>query len=262
MGRVRSVADVVPIAAVEPDGLLVHNDGTYVRLIECVAVLQPLRGGRAHREAIRAQFSQLAARLPAGQRIQVLVEAEPLEVDRELARDWQEIDVAAAAAARRGEGAAAGAMRRLGHGLEQTVRRSALAEHAVRLRFTVITAWRPPATSWTGWLRRRRRARVLERRAHERAAADSLRLSDTVAGELTGAGCDVVALDGSDALAALARTISHGGALDADALVGLPQVLDTTDADVALAHRQTLLGGGRCRRRVAGRARLAYARHR
>lgn len=42
----RSLGDVLPLTACEPDGLLVLSDGAYVRLIALEQVLQPLRGAR------------------------------------------------------------------------------------------------------------------------------------------------------------------------------------------------------------------------
>ena len=33
--RIGSLGDVLPVALVEPDGLIVTTDGRYVRLIEC-----------------------------------------------------------------------------------------------------------------------------------------------------------------------------------------------------------------------------------
>ena len=240
MTRARTLADLVPVAAAEPDGLLVTTEGAYVRLVECSQPLQPLRGGREHREAIRERLAALAARIPAGQGLQVVVEAEPLDAGAELARDWQEIETAAAAA---GLPDAGEAMRRLGYGLEQTIRRSAPVVQAARLRWTVAACWLPAPTSWRPYADRARRARVrtLARPAHERAAADSLRFTDTVASELAGAGCRVTQLDGAQALAAVARVLQPGAEPAPDVFTALLQVLDTTDPAAALEHRHALV---------------------
>jgi hypothetical protein len=241
--RARTLGDVVPVAAVEPDGLVVTSAGAYVRLVECVAPLQPLRGGREHRDAIRDRLAALAARIPARQSLQVVVEAEPLDVEAELARDRHEIRTAAALAERHGAHDRGEALRRLGYGLEQTVRRSAPAVQATRLRWTVVVCWRPATTSWRPYLERARRSRerTLTQRVHERAAGDSLRFADSVVSELTGAGCQVAALDGTAALAALARPIRPGTEPEPATFASLPQVLDTTDSAVGLAHRQALI---------------------
>jgi hypothetical protein len=245
----RTLADVVPLAATEPDGLMVTTDGTYVRLLECADVLQPQAGGPAHREQIRRRLAALAARIPAGQGAQVIVEAEPLDADTALESDRRQTDAAVAAAHRRGEAELAGALRRLGYGLEQTIRRSAPLVDAARLRWTLATRHTPRATSGSaiaaaGELTRpltRPAVRTLNRANHERAAADSAVLSDTLAAELAAAGVHVQPLDGADALAALARGVHPNAEPDARELADVPRVLVTTDAGRALEHRHDLL---------------------
>src|SRR4051794_34167915 len=132
----RTFGDVVPLAAVEPDGLLVTSCGSYVRLLECTSVLQPYAGGPAHRELLRDRLGTLAAHVPAGQGLQIIVEAEPIDADVALASDWEEIHHAAS----RADDSLSEAMRRLGYGLEQTVRRSASALDGAVLRWTVATS--------------------------------------------------------------------------------------------------------------------------
>ena len=222
MTRTRTFADVVPLAAVEPDGLLVTSCGTYVRLLECTSVLQPHAGGPAHRELLRDRLGMLAAHAPAGQGVQVIVEAEPVDADAALAGDWQEIDHAATRAHRNGDPMLGETMRRLGYGLEQTIRRSASALDGAVLRWTVVTSWRPAASGASvgeslSRLARpvtRSGVRVIPRPEHERAASESWRFRETVAGDLTTAGCEVRSLEGAEALAALARVIGAGETLD------------------------------------------------
>ena len=241
MTRTRTLADLLPIAAVEPDGLLITTGCRYVRLLECTQPLQPQRGGREHRDTIRSQLATLAARIPAGQAIQVVVDAEPLDVDHELRADWAAIDTAALAARRSGDAPRAEAMRRLGYGLEQTIRHSAPAVEALRPRYTIATSWQP---SGLPRLPTRRPVRTLRSRDHERAASDSLRYTDTIAGELTAAGCQLQALDGPGALHAIARGLRPRVDVDAGVehpLAVAPRVLETTAAADALAHRHQLL---------------------
>ena len=238
MTRTRSIGALVPLAACEPDGLLVTSDGTYVRLLALRQVLQPLRG-RSHRDLFRERLAALCARIPAGQGLQVIVEADPLDVDAALATDRTETGHAAETANRRGDADAAEAMYRLGYGLEQTIRRSAPAVGAVAVRWTIVTRWSPASTA--GVRRRGRGARALVTAAHERAAADSLQFTEAIAGELAAAGCDVAIVDGPGALAALRRAVNPAGAEDATLLHDLPRVLETTDGDDALEHRRALL---------------------
>ncbi len=66
MGRKRRVCDLLGVAAIEPDGLLISEDGTYVRYLE-VGDGQPARGrasrGRADLRRVRAD-RRAAARPP------------------------------------------------------------------------------------------------------------------------------------------------------------------------------------------------------
>ena len=110
-GRSRSLADVLPIAALEPDGLMITSDLSYVRLLACRGVLKPRAGGSVHRELLRERLGALAAHLPAGQGLQVLVEAEPLDPSRALESDWEQIQTASLAADETGEAARGEAMR-------------------------------------------------------------------------------------------------------------------------------------------------------
>ncbi|MDA0139426.1 VirB4 family type IV secretion system protein [Solirubrobacter deserti] len=208
-----------------------------MRLLSCRQLLKPRAGGPAHRELLRERLGALAAHLPAGHGLQVLVEAEPLDPTRTLARDWEHVELAAADAQTHGDEERARAMRRLALGLEQTVRRSAPAVQAAALRWTIAVRWSP-----TGLPRRRRGrgVRVIARAAHERAAADSARLAELVAGDLVAAGCQVDALDGEQALAALARMINPAAG-ERMLAAGAPQVLESADRDQALAHRAELL---------------------
>jgi len=243
--RARSLGELVPLAAAEPDGLLITSAGAYVRLLELGRVLQPLAGGPGHREWIRERLGALAAALPAGQRLQLVVEAEPLDPARALARDWTEIHAATSHLADERLGAA---MRRLGYGLEQTVRSSAPAVGAAALRWTLATAWAPGEHASVSAAARAALSPVrcascltVARAAHEAAAEESWRLLEAVRGDLTAAGCEAAPLDAGAALSVLARAIDPHRPVDPGELAAVALVLDTTDPTDALGHRDALL---------------------
>jgi hypothetical protein len=237
VSRARTLADLVPLAAVEPDGLMVTGAGDYVRLLALERVLQPQAGGPAHREALRDRLGALAASIPAGQSLQVCVSAEALDAETALERDWREIAAASDTAAAPGAGAA---MRRLGHGLEQTVRASAPTVAAAALEWTIATRLRPEGVGRRGWPPRPA-ARVIARAAHEAAAESSLQLTDGLYGDLLAAGCEGAVLDGTQALTALATAINPAHPAPPRAFAGVPAVLETADAAVAVAHRAELV---------------------
>ncbi|MQA75691.1 MAG: hypothetical protein GEU88_15350 [Solirubrobacterales bacterium] len=237
--RVGSLAEVIPVAAVEPDGLIVRTDGTYVRLLRCPQVLQPFRGGVEHRDRLRARLAQLAARIPDRQSLQVVVEASLLDPELALARDWEEIEAAAASRADVGDGATAEAMMRFGYGLEQTVRQSAPELGAVELGWWVVVPWRPAGGVVRSRLRNKG-ARRLRNEPHERAAYDSERVTETIASELAGIGCEARRLDGPEAIALLWHWL-HPGRPQAASFEELPRVVADDDPEAALSHRQRVL---------------------
>ena len=75
--RRRTTAGLLDVAAIEPDGLLVREDGTYVRALE-VGAVNPLVLEPAEGERVSAAFGQVAARLPDRQSLQFYVQGTPL----------------------------------------------------------------------------------------------------------------------------------------------------------------------------------------
>ena len=175
----RTLADLVPLAAVEPDGLLVTSDGA-------LRAAARLRGGaaaaRRRARAPRARSATGSARWPrayppgrhAGARRGRAARPRP----RARARTGDEIDAAARHGGARGEvelAAALRAARRTG-----SSRRSAAApprSPRPGCAGRSPSRWRPRPrlVAACAIARAPSAVRTLERRAHERAAADSLR---------------------------------------------------------------------------------------
>ncbi len=72
--RRRTTAGLLGVAAIEPDGLLVGQDGVYVRYLE-VGAVNPLVLDPAEGERVSAAFAQVAARLPDRQSVQLYVQS-------------------------------------------------------------------------------------------------------------------------------------------------------------------------------------------
>ena len=234
---------MLPLAAIEPDGLAITSDGTYVRVIEADHVLQPWRGDIDHRLRLRERLKQLITRIPDRQALQFIVEAEPLDPRRALTQDWLEIRAAMAARRREGaDGAAIEAMENFGYALEQTVRRSAAAINAVRMRWWVVVPYRHRAASIELPRLRRRDALSLSLREHEQAAYESSRLAANILSDLRGLECRARELDGGEYLALLWRWF-HPGAepYPAELFERHPRLLASTDVDQARRHRGELL---------------------
>jgi len=146
MGRKRCVADLLGVAAIEPDGLLVREDATYVRYLE-VGAVNPLVLDQAEGERISAAFAQIAARLPDRQSIQLYVQGTALELEEILADETHRCEQAAGAAQDIGEHERAKAIRRLGIAQEQSIRGTARTVAPLHLRYLVVCPWRPAGRS-------------------------------------------------------------------------------------------------------------------
>src|SRR5471032_352037 len=102
MGRGRCTSDLLRVAAIDADGLLVREDGVYVRYLE-VGAVNPLVLDQAEGERVSAAFGQLAARLGDRQSLQLYVQGTPLELDEILADETHRCEQAAGAAQDIGE---------------------------------------------------------------------------------------------------------------------------------------------------------------
>ena len=137
-----TAGDLLGVAAIEPDGLLVREDGTYVRALE-VGAVNPLVLEPAEGERVSAAFGQVAARLPDRQSLQFYVQGTPLALDELLAEETHHCEQAAGAAEDIGEHERAQAIRRLGIAQEQSIRTHALTVAPLALRYLVVCPWQP-----------------------------------------------------------------------------------------------------------------------
>src|SRR3954451_18926200 len=81
--RPAHAGDLLPVEALLEDGLLIRSDGAHVRYLE-VLPRNPLVLDPDGAERLTAGFAAVLARLPAGQSMQLYVEARPLALDAVL----------------------------------------------------------------------------------------------------------------------------------------------------------------------------------
>jgi hypothetical protein len=198
MTRARCAADLLGVAAIGEDGLLVRDDGEYVRYLE-VGSVNPLVMEQAEGERVSAAFGQLAARLPDRQGLQLYVQGTPLELEDVLAEETHRCEQAAGAAEDVAEDGRATAIRRLGIAQEQSIRATALNVAPLTLRYLVICPWRPAGRPLRTGSRSRRALRV-KASVHERAMRDSLRHVEGVRSDLEAMGVPARPLDGREVL--------------------------------------------------------------
>ncbi|MHB8234996.1 MAG: VirB4 family type IV secretion system protein [Solirubrobacteraceae bacterium] len=197
--RRASAAGMLRVGAIDPDGLLITDDGAYVRYLQTEAV-NPLVMGVEETERVCSAFAQIAARLPDRQSLQLYVQGAPLQLEELLADESNRCEQAAGAAQDVGMPARATAIRRLGLAQEQTIRDSAAAVAPLCLRYLVICPWRANRRALAP-LASRRRPLQIDAEAHERNVRESLRHSEGIRTDL-------------EAMALPARTLSGPEVVD------------------------------------------------
>jgi len=202
--------ELLCVAAIEPDGLLVREDGAYVRVLE-VEVINPLVLDAGEAERVSAAFGQVAARLPDRQSLQLYVQGIRLELDEVFAEQTHQCEQAAGAAEDIGESERGTAIRRLGIAQEQSLRAHAQSVAPLRLRYLVICPWQP-----TGRLPFRSISRGplrVKADAYERDRRDSLRHCEGVLSDLEAMGLPARLIDGGELLDLLHQRFDPDAAL-------------------------------------------------
>jgi hypothetical protein len=201
---------MLPVAAIDPDGLLITEDGAYVRYLQTGAV-NPLVMESEEAERISAAFAQIAARLSDRQSLQLYVQAAPLELEELLADESHRCEQAAGAAQDEGQDDRARAIRRLGVAQEQTLRSSARTVAPLRLRYLVVCPWQPARGALSLGSRGRGPLRIAAD-IHERNVRDSLRHMEGVRMDLEAMALPAHALKGPEVLDLLNGRFDPGSA--------------------------------------------------
>jgi hypothetical protein len=193
-----TAGDLLALAAIEPDGLIVREDGIYLRALE-VGTVNPLVFDEAEGERVSQAFAQVAARLPDRQSLQLYVQGTPLALDDVLAEETRCCEQAVGAAEDIGEHERAQAIRRLGIAQEQSIRTHALSVAPLQLRYIVLCPWQPTMRVLPLPRVGRRMLRV-KAQAHDRACTESLRHCEGVRSDLEAMGVPGRLLQGAELL--------------------------------------------------------------
>ena len=241
-----SLAQLLPISVLEPDGLLVTTGGRYVRLIECERVPNTLTADPATLATIERGYANVCRAIPDHQGIVVYAQTDPVPMNEALAGDLALVQAAAAADRAAGHRALAGARERLLEATTQTVLAAAGAEQpAVAARWWVAVPYLPrPQTP--GEQARALGARARGRTpwsAHREAAIESAQITAQIEAALRAAGIDTYPLDGTQTLALLWERLHPGASElpDLDDLAAACQLAAATTPAHARAARHRLI---------------------
>ncbi|MCA1697411.1 MAG: hypothetical protein LC790_00290, partial [Actinobacteria bacterium] len=243
------IADLIDIAALEPDGLIVTRDGRYVRVIDCEFVPNPITADPTEIASIEAGWASLFAAIPDHQGLSLYAQTDPIPIDDAMSEDDDRVARAIAddLAADPPREDLARTRRRFLQAQRQSVTTAASGEQpAVQARYWVAVPWRPEIAITERFKTACSPPRPGHRtswQAHQRAARDSLHYTEQIAGLLTGLGIDPHITGPVETLAVLwerlhpaARTLP-----DLHALGDVARVVQATDPDQAAAHRQQIV---------------------
>jgi hypothetical protein len=247
MSRVGSLGDLLPIALVEPDGLIITTGGRYVRLIECEQVPNTITADPTALSQIEDAFAHLCRIIPDRQSLVIYAQTDPVPIVEALAGDRHATATACEQDHLDGRPDRAQARERLLEATRQTVIAAAGAEQpAVAARWWVAVPYQPVIENARAQLRQLAagaRGKTLWD-THREAAIQSLRLTEQIDAALRRAGIETWPLDGTQSLALLWERL-HPGAPelpDLDQLADACQIAAATTTEHAAGVRHEILG--------------------
>ena len=245
--RTGSIADLIDIHALEPDGLIVTGAGEYVRVIDCQFVPNPITADDAAVEAIEAGWAAVFAAIPDHQGLSLYAQTDPIPIEDAMAEDVDRVERAIADDLAAGRDALARTRRRFLQAQTQSVATAAQGEQpAVAARYWVAVPWRPELPIKQRFKQACTPPRPEYRtswEAHQRAARESLDYTEQIAGLLAAMGIDTHLLGPVEILAGLwerlhpaARTLP-----DFEAFDRVARIVQATSPQEAAAHRREIL---------------------
>ena len=94
--RTRTIGELVDIAALEPDGLVVTTGGEYVRVIECQHVPNVVSADPSILAQVEAGWAELCVAIPDLQGLSFYAQTDPIGVSDAMREDRERVDLAIA----------------------------------------------------------------------------------------------------------------------------------------------------------------------
>jgi hypothetical protein len=245
--RRRTVGELVDIAALEPDGLVVTTQGSYARVIECQHVPNVVSADPSILAQVQTAWAELCAAIPDLQGLSFYAQTDPIGVADAMLEDRERVDQAIADDQAHDRPELARCRTRLLQAQTQSVTQAARGEQpAVAARYWVAVPYRPALNPVRALKRAWTPAHGPLRKTwgeHQRAARDSLALTEQVIAHLTDMQVDAHLMGPVEILAAgWERLHPAAGALpDLEAFDRVAQVLHATSAEQAIRHRERII---------------------
>jgi hypothetical protein len=243
----RSIGELVDVAALEPDGLVVTTGGVYVRVIECQHVPNVVSADPSVLAQVQAGWAELCAAIPDLQGLSFYAQTDPIGVADAMREDRERVNAAVADDHAHGRPGLARCRRRLLQAQTQSVTRAARGEQpAVAARYWVAVPHRPAPDprralkrAWTpagGVL-------CTTWAEHQRAARESLAVTEQVIAHLTGMQVDAHLMGPVEVLAAgWERLHPASGVLpDLEMFDRVARIVQSTSPEEAASHRARIV---------------------
>jgi TraG P-loop domain len=202
--EMREAGELLGVEAVDRTGLVITSEGAFVRVLR-VTPVNPLLMSGEEREKAAASFQRLISQLQADERIQVVVEGRPVNLEELLRGSRREVEACAGRMPTRDVAARdrlALSRWRLYAALEESLRLHSDSQAAVEISHYLVVPFLPrqhlARAALAYWRRGKLPTAPLERTltAHRRAVREHLGRIDALRAELEGEGMATELLDG------------------------------------------------------------------
>jgi hypothetical protein len=249
--------ELLGVETVDRTGLVVTSEGAFVRIFR-VAPVNPLLMSGEEREKTAGTFQRLISQLHADERIQVVVEGRPVNLDELLGECRREVEACAGPPPNReipARDPLSLSRWRLYAALEESLRFHADSQAAVEVNHYLVVPFLPrqhAARAALGyWRRGKLPSAPLERTltAHRRAVREHLGRVDTLRAELEAEGMGTELLDGEQVARLLWSSFNPTKADRGRRPGHTGEVLGELDA--AVEREQAIHAGGRLKEAIA-----------
>jgi TraG P-loop domain len=253
----REAGELLGIEGIDRTGLVVTSEGAFVRILR-VAPVNPLLMSGEEREKAASTLQRLISQLHADERIQVVVEGRPVNLDELLADCRREVKACAGpppSRETRARDPLALSRWRLHAALEESLRLHADSQAAVEVNHYLVVPFLPrqhvARAALAYWRRGKLPTAPLERTlsAHRRAVREHLGRVDALRAELEGEGMVTELLDGEQVVRLLWACFNPTRANRGQRLVQSGEVLGELDAPAE--REEALQAAGRLKEAIA-----------
>jgi adenylylsulfate kinase-like enzyme len=255
--ELREAGELLGVQAVDRTGLVITSEGAFVRIFR-VMPMNPLLMSAAEWDKAAAGFQRLISQLQPDERIQVVVEGRPVNLEELLGGSRREVETCAGPLPTRDTPARdrLGLSRwRLFVALEESLRLHADSQAAVEVSHYLVVPFLPrqhvARAALAYWKRGKLPTAPLERTltAHRRAVREHLGRVDALRAELEGEGMGTELLDGEQVVHLLWSSFSPTKADDGRGPSRVGELLGELDASVE--REEAIEAGRRLREAVA-----------